>query len=963
MNKFFTLIKTHVWQSILIAVAACGVISAAIAVPVVLLNQKPQEQKEEEDIPDVDPEDQKTHATKVTPDPNAPFYLKVGETRLVNVSFDQTPTDSKEKTFTWKSGDNNIAKLNKSKDEYKITEEMLTPEDTKGRYCAITGVSEGKATITATNDYNKSIVGYFYPNVIKFSERNNYLWQYESEDRKQFGYDSKEAKAGTPEGVAVLGGKEWSYTRSETTSLQSAHGAVGFGKGSEPETHVHLESENSRIIKKIVIEAASHKALAQMTVKVGDTTIISQKCPDVYYDQIQSVTSEDNLALEGKISIDFETPAYDASRSEDPTYIKPGACYIKSILIYYVDEEISGLELDPNYTPKLDYFKGDTFDTSDLKLILKTVRGTIFPIDVEKAELEQRIKLSKQTFDTAKHETQDLTITYTDDETAVEFPLTVQVHVRDEQWEPESIFVEGSLSKASYLAGDDVDYSELRIGVIYDTATNDIMYCPFEDYSYFIFTYNGEEDPFIAMEVMQEEFTINIDGQFAVDIDGEDGTKTYKYIKNTTFVVPAGTFTVAPSVFDRIDFRKSYTLKELKNLGLNGTASPLDYTVKNGHGVFHFDAIKKDSKLVAPQTNKFFTYSLTDTNYVVDKLNLQMKTASTKINDYSLLTSVFGGNIYGDSVATLDNNKIIYIAPTDDINALKFIPGKTSTGSDKTTGMMLISIIIRFKEGTHVAYTLDKGDTAPDKMEYVEGETFNPAGLKVNLVSEYGEGGTKIDVTDQITWYDGSTYETKKQSTLLPESTYVVGEFNNKTIKVDITKVESQIINLTLVKDMSEITEDGKYYLVNPSAKLICLGSAKSLNSGKGSAEPGAMEITTTTFGDTASLNILQKNDYFSIKKVAGTETYTIVGTNKHAWSVTKGGSTSSTPEPEDGLNAFTISINAETGYADIVIKGTTGTGVAVDKFLGATDAKFDLYDTNGKTSGDKHNVQIYKVA
>ena len=967
MSKLFGFIKTHVWQSVLIGVAVCGVISASIAVPVVLLNQKPEEQGGggggQQDIPDVDPEEQKTHATKVTPEPNAPFYLKVGQTKLVNVSFDQTPTEDKEKTFTWKSDDVNKAKLNKNKDEYKITEEMLTPEDTKGLKCAITGVSEGAVTVSATNDYNKSIVGYFYPNVINFSEKNNYLWEYKSEDRKEFGYDSKEAKQGTKEGVANLGGKEWSYSRSETTSLQSSHGAVGFGKGSEPETHIHLETENSRIIKKIVIEAASHKALAQMTVKVGDTPIISQKCPDVYYDKVQSVSSADNLALEGKISIDFETPEYDPSRSEDPTYIKPGATYIKSILIYYVDEEISGLELDPTCTPKLDYFKGDTFDTSDLKLVLKTVRGTIYPIDIEKAELEERIKLSKQTFDTAKHEAQDLTITYTDDETLKEYSLTVQVHVRDEQWEPESIFVEGTLSKASYLAGDDVDYSELRIGVIYDTATSDIMYCPFEDFSNFLFTYGDEEDPFVAMEVMQEGFTINVTGQFAVDADGEDGTKTYKYTLYTTFVVPEGTFEVAPSIFDRVDFRKSYTLKELKNLGLNSTAAPLDYSVKNGHGVFHFDSIKKESKQPTPQTSKRFGYVVTDTNYVVDKLNVKMVSASTKTNNFQLLTSVFGGDIYGDPVAALDNNKITYTTETNDINALSFIPGKTSTGSDQNTGMLIYSIIIRFKEGTHVSYTLDKGDTAPTKVEYIEGEKFDPTGLKINLISDYGDGGTNVDVTDKFTWYDGSTYDTAKQETLLPESTYVVGEFHNQTMRIDIQKVEAKVINLTLVKDVSEITDEGKYYLVNPVAHLVNLGSAKSLNSGTGSAEPGAMKLSDVSFAETAVLNILRENDYFTITKVEGTDTYTIAGTNKHGWSVTKGGSASSTLEPDQGLNAFTITINAETGYAEIVIKGTTGTGVEVDKFLGATDAKFDLYDTNGKTSGDKHNVQIYKVA
>ena len=128
-------------------------------------------------------------------------------------------------------------------------------------------------------------------------------------------------------------------------------GAVGFGRGGEPETHIHLETDTIRRIEKFTIEAASANSLAKMTVKVGETVYMNDKTvPADYYDEIGTVYSDDGVTqTSGKIEIDIDTPAYDPAQEANPGYKKPGAFYLKSILINYADETPAATEKTYNY--------------------------------------------------------------------------------------------------------------------------------------------------------------------------------------------------------------------------------------------------------------------------------------------------------------------------------------------------------------------------------------------------------------------------------------------------------------------------------------------------------------------------------------------------------------------------------------------------------------------------------------
>lgn len=290
--------------------------------------EKQSESKETDDgsssgpIDDIDPGEAKTHATSISQTPNAPFYLKVNESRQISVSLSPAPTEAFEKTFTWKLTGDSIS---------YVVDESSTNKAT------VTGVKEGTATLEAVNDFNYTLTKTFTIKVINFSEDYDYLWQYQSSDREQFGYVNETGKkAGFTEGDAILGGMTWHYTRSEATSLQSSMGSIGFGKGGEPEKHVHLETENVREVKNITIEAASANSLAKMTVKVGETLFMNEK--EVLrpsYDTVGTLNSENSEFATGKIEIDVITPAVDKDQLENPDYKVPGAFYLKSILINF----------------------------------------------------------------------------------------------------------------------------------------------------------------------------------------------------------------------------------------------------------------------------------------------------------------------------------------------------------------------------------------------------------------------------------------------------------------------------------------------------------------------------------------------------------------------------------------------------------------------------------------------------
>ena len=890
-------------------------------------------------IPDITPDDPTQHATSISQTPNAPFYLKVGETKDISVSLSPSPTLASEKTFTWSKNNENISFVVDEKTSSKVK---------------ITGLSAGVTELTALNDFNNNLKKTFTIKVIDFDEENDYLWQYQSSDRSEFGYDYQTAKQGTLEGDAKLGNITWHYTRSNLSSLQSSMGAVGFGKGSAPETHIHFETENIRLVEKFTIEAASAQSLAKMTIKVGDTVYMNEKeVPADSWDVIGTIESNPVLPSDGKIEIDIYTPEFEIDKIDDPTYKKPGAFYLKSILINFKEEVISSLQFDETSQHKVDYFRGESFTFEGMKLNKVSNRGVCIPVDIEKEEDEGNLIHTVSGFDTASHEAKEVELKLTVEGYDDPFVLIYTIHVREESWLPDAIQVVGSVEHQNLIEGDEVDYSNLSITVVYDETTSDYMYLDFAESDILSFTYGDEGDPFVAEKAMENGYVIVVTGHF---VPGEGGVYTKTVVTN--FMVESGKLSITEAIYDRIDFRRNATWNSICEAGLKSDGAPLSYLENKNHRVrLDFDKVSKGNRLSdnkdLPKTLSDFYITILDKNLSIDKLNIEFANVSKKENNYRLFSSVFGGSIYGDELTQATNHKIIYNDFESSVNNVKLAPGLTSTGSTVNANTGIVSILVRYVEQPHVEYELSYGETKPLKLDYLEGDVFDPTGLVVSLSSEVIE--ESLDVTQYIEWYDGSSYNEAPQKTLLPASTSVIGVFHEKSFEVAINSVTAQAVNASKVTDLNQISADGKYYITCPDAKAVLLGTSKNADI---FTKKGCSQQEDVIFGSEISLDILLKDDYITITPLEnGKFTF---NTEKGFFGLTKGGAVTCSgtcPNRE-----FDVTIN-EDGTFTIVITAMAYDSSDNEKgevtmYLGCNTSSpvINMYKDN------KANLVIYKA-
>ena len=880
-------------------------------------------------ISDEGPDEITQHATSMSADPNAPFYLKVGETRNISVSLSPSPTLKEEKIVSWTLQGNCIDYTVNQDNTYKV---------------AITGKTPGKAILNAKNTYNDTLTASFTIKVIDFDEENDYLWQYNSSDRAQFGYqNTDELKIGTTEGDAILNGVTWHYTRSRATSLQSSMGAVGFGKGGEPEEHIHLETTVDRLVNKFTIEAASANSLAKMTIKIGDTIYMNEKVvPRAEYDVIGTLISDSVAPNSGKIEIDVETPSYIPSLAEDPSYKKPGAFYLKSILINYKPEVIERIEITPDSKHIIDYFDSEIITLDGLKLNKVSSRGVNIPVDIDKEEAAGNLKTLPLSAGIAQHEAKQVELQLSVEGYEEPFTTSYDIHVRGNDWVPVSLEIEGEVSEQSLIEGDEITYPDLKVKVIYDAPSGDITYRKFEESSELNFVYGTEGDPFVAEKVMEEGYTIAVSGHFVSKDESENCTL------NASFTVNANILHITEAIYDRIDYRRAATYSAIPGLGSTGKAISyktgfenrvqLDYEkLASGNRI-------SDGKQIPKSNGKIFI-SILDSNLSVDKLNIEFTAVNKNKNIYSLYSSIYGGDLYSEKLVEAENFKIVYADFAEHTNALYLEPS-----SENYIG--IVSILIRYKEVNHIIYDVSCEGT-PAKMNYLEGEKFDPTGLNVLLTPQGSD--ESVNITQFVKWYDGSSYSSAPQETLLPASTYVVGVFRDKTFNVNIGTVSAQNVAVSKVTSLDQLVEGGRYFITCPSAHLVLKGS--SSNSELTTAK-GATQDDTITGQDNMNINILLKDDYMLITPVEGGK-YTISTSSGGFIGITKGGSatcSNSVPNKEFELTvlesgAFSMKISCMAYNSDDTEKGQ------VTMYFGSNGSTlFNLY------TSDKANIVIYKV-
>ena len=839
-----------------------------------LFEQPPEKEQETIVIDDQETSEIHTHATSLdaaTGSPNAPFFLKVGEVREIGVSLSPAPDLAEEKTISWDLD-------NKEAISFEVNE-------TSSNKVTIEGKKAGNATLVATNDYNHALTYTFKIKVIEFDEENEYLWQYSKDDKSQFGYTS-DNKAGESTGKATLSNATWDFERYITTGEKntetgeyeytealgvssintSQSGCIGFGTNGKPETHVHLEYDFGRVVNSFFIEAASARGLAELTLTVGDTIVLDKtKIPDFRYGSTNLISVENIEPVSGKVQIDIRTPHYDYQAAGESGYKNPGAFYLKSLYLGFESETIASIKVAEDSQHKVDYFVGEELSLDGLSLKKVSERGYEFDVDVSTELENENLTFSVEGLDEASHEAKKVNLSLAVAGYETPFECSFDIHVRGLDWVPTSLEIDGEVPSQELVEGDLVDYSKLNIKAIYEEESDFITY-PFTKNNGFAIKFGENEDPFVAIKKMESGYTIDVSRTFvSQDETNQAALDAHKE-------VDADVLNITEAIFDRIDFENSATLDALN---IKSDAAARSGVVgKDNRLRFDFTNVSKEKGV--GKVNKDFTITILDTELCFESIEFTFAKLSNSDNKFTLKGSRYGGGIYGTELATTVNQKLTYGEFDEHINHVLFAAGSNSY-------LGLVSCVIRYSEQSHIGFTLSAGDTAPTKMDYDEGEVFDPTGLTITLHEI--DSDVTVNVTSLIKWYDGSSFNSAPQTTLLPESTYVVGVFGDVTINVNIGSVHALGISVVKVTSKDELTAGAKYYITCPDTQLILKGSSSNSDifTGKGSEQYSDLE-----FEDSMNLNVLLKDDFVSITPL--TNGNFTINTAKGFFSITASG-------------------------------------------------------------------------
>ena len=883
-----------------------------------LFEKKPDPEKPQS-YDDVTP-DERQHASSVSCSPSAPFYLKVGETKDLSLTLSPSPTDAAEKEFTWvknndhasfevnpsnplkatvtgvSAGTTTLTATNKYSDDLveKFTIKVID-FDSENEYLweysdrspfgydsktAPQGLTSGTADLNGMSwDFLRQHVGrgedeiigeagsisieksLANKDVIKGSLKvtaDNITYSDDGEGNivgnglvsGSIDYATGAVSVtfeAAPKDVVVA---NYSFIGEYSSSLYPQNGGVGFGKDSDPESTLTFKAENNRIVEEIIIEASSANSLGSMTLTVGETKYLdSFTVPRAEEGVIPTIHAKVDAPASGEIKIVVSTP------QEPVNDRNPGAFVLKSIWIKYIPENYTGIDFADDSKHKVDYYEGDTFTYEGMKLVKVSDRGYKFPVNMEEALAGEEPKLthSEVDFDTASHEAVSVELTLNISEQA--FKLSYDIHVRSKDWVPEKLVVKGEIEEQSLVAGDAVDYSGLSIDIVYEEESSDIRVVDFVESSEMSFSYGEGKDPFVADMGMEEGYTITVSGKFSGEtVEG-------------TIVVASNTIKVAEAIYDRIDYERASTFKEIDDAGLTTSAKSLSYTTGNeGRVRIDFNNVKKENRgsdsKVLPTVNAEFRLTVLDTSLSIKEIKVSFALVKKTDNKFRLFSSIYGGDIYGSQLAEAENQVLEFSEFEKHTDSLRFMPQLTTSAGLSNTNICIQSILVRYEETPHVEYTIECGETMPTKLNYQEPELFDPSGFTVSLK----ENGTdkSFDITSLVEWYDGPSYDANPKTAskeLIAGTTYVYGLFRGeKVAKIEGLTVIGEQISLTLVKSSSEIVEGGKYLIVGSSdVGFTCLNGAET---GSGNIMSGTM-LNGFEFGDNISISKTHETRYF----------------------------------------------------------------------------------------------------
>lgn len=341
---------------------------------------------------------------------------------------------------------------------------------------------------------------------------------------------------------------------------------------------------------------------------------------------------------------------------------------------------------------------------------------------------------------------------------------------------------------------------------------------------------------------------------------------------------------------------------------------------------------------------------------VIKKIEFKVPVAedSAPANKYVVETTRSGGAPYSSSGVTCDKNGLLeFYVYGDNVSTVRLKSKSNYVGIDYLNVKTML--------GDHgVISGLETPEVyAPTKVEYYAGEYFDTTGLPVARIA-YTDSSIQKDMVkpSDMEWYDGPSYDANPataKKVLAGGTTYVYGVLRaGLTVKITGLTVISEDVNITLVKDISEINTSSHYYLLvknsDPAKQGLILSTA---DGNMGQKNKGGVNVLEgVTIEDEMSISKGFENDYYSFIEDGGLKQ--IAGVHGNYFSMTNSGGISYSANPQ-GQKSFTLSINETTGVASFYYE------------VAATSKTGYLYYTGTNvtigTDGTKSNLLIYKVA
>lgn len=461
------------------------------------------------------------------------FFMQREEVLDFNVTFDGGGDDS-QKEISWQSSNPNIIKIGKHSSHPDMT-----------RYCSLTALREGTATIVARSLFNTSLTASVSITVLDNSYYT-YIWQVTPKGNEKSAFVDADGYPATS-GTVNFGDMTWSYQFDKAPIAVTGGQSLKFGSKSDPFGALHFETPNEKLIRKISVlcsSAAEHiddgsahgtsgpVGTSNITIKVGDTTYVDNvPTPKNSNDstiELDTITGgiRDTNPMNGKISIDFSPTYYDGNTKENS-----GAIYLKAIIIEYYRGELDRIEITEINDYNNQFYVGTKFDPRGVDVDAFFSASPTTKVNVGYLATYSMNNIDENGNFVSPTETQQVTASYTyTNSDGVDKTVTANFNVKVANRIKE-FKVDGEMTKTKYLVKETLDYSGLNLQII---SEGDVVVQEFNLNECF-------DDKFLAVFDVR-----NVQKYAAKSLENEFVISFYHYLSSNTasHTFAAGTFVV-----------------------------------------------------------------------------------------------------------------------------------------------------------------------------------------------------------------------------------------------------------------------------------------------------------------------------------------------------------------------------------------------------------------------------------